>query len=165
MFVCIALADACVFSLDEGPGDSYATALALGLASDDQTRDAYALAVSTVLKAVGCDVLRSTLTNAQAVAVANDNERQFADAVDFDIQVSECLYDTRPEDHRQWGAVGVEKCGGIIDVCAYSSRKSTLHSIWISAEADSTCLSPCCLISSRSVPLISLLFFIKVLSI
>ena len=72
-------------SANECVVDSYATPLAVGLVSDDQTPEAYTFVLSMVLKVEGCDVFRSTLANAYAFAVADGHEHLFAAAVDFDI--------------------------------------------------------------------------------
>ena len=128
--------------MSEGAGDAYASALAIGLASDDATRAAYAVAISKVLKAEGCEAFRPTLADAQAVAIADGRERDFVDAIDFDVQIAECLFDSCAGNALPCCETGVVKCACTDSGCAFSLFKSTPRNIWTATEDDSKCMCP-----------------------
>jgi len=137
-----AIADAYAIAVSEGAGDAYANALAIGLASDDATRSAYAVAVSKVLKAEGCEAFRPTLAEAQAVAIADGTERDFVDAIDFDVQIAECLFDMCDGNALACCEPGVVQCECRDTGCSYSLFKSTPRNIWTLVEDDSKCMCP-----------------------
>ena len=138
-----AVADAYAIAVSEGAGDAYARALALGLASDEATRGAYAFAVSKVLKAEGCESFRPTLASAEAVAIADGNQRDFVDAVDFDVQIAECLLESCSGAVLSCCETGATECDCSEDgACAYTLWKSTPRNIWNAVEDDAICICP-----------------------
>lgn len=138
----LAIADAYAIAVSDGAGDAYANAIAIGLASDDAIRSAYAVAVSKVLKAEGCESFRPTLAEAQAVAIADGSERDFVDAIDFDIQIAECLFESCSGDALPCCETGVVACACTDSGCAYTLFKSTPRNIWSASDDDVKCMCP-----------------------
>lgn len=137
-----ALANSYSVAISEGAGDAYSEALAIGLASEGATRSAYAVAVSKVLKSEGCAAFKPTLASARAVAVADGTERDFVDALDYDVQVAECLFDTCADAVLACCQSGEMECQCGDSGCGYTVWKSTPRFIWSSTSDSTKCLCP-----------------------
>eukprot|EP00210_Caulerpa_lentillifera_P006082 g5811.t1 len=129
-------------AISEGAGDAYSEALAIGLAKPGAVRNAFAVAISKVLKDEGCKAFKPTLASSRAVAIANETERDFMDALDYDIQVAECLLDACDNTVLTCCQSGDMECECGDSGCAYTVWKSTPRFIWSDASDSSKCLCP-----------------------
>ncbi|GMH42979.1 hypothetical protein BSKO_10901 [Bryopsis sp. KO-2023] len=133
------LSDVFVKSVNEGAGVAVAQGIADGVAAGGEVQKGIVAAIAKIVKESGCDAIKPALATAFAQASAADKAQGFADALDVDVEVSECLYPKCSDDRRHCCASPEDesKCA------AFSTFKTTPRIILSCKSCDSKqCICP-----------------------
>lgn len=125
-----AIVEARAVAKNRGEGTAFARAAAVGIVRGDETAKAFAEAMSILVENQGCENVKPTLAEARATAIADGKERNFVDAFDSFVGVSECLYPTCTGDRKECCSVSGDKCKCENGSCAFSLFKSAPKKLW-----------------------------------
>lgn len=118
---------------NEGDGLAFAEAIAVGVVSEDlKVQSVFATAISKIIKEEGCEVVKPVLSEARAVAVGDEKEKVFVEALDVDVKIAECLFDACKGD-------ALKCCQG--EKCEFEIWRSVPIEIWELGDAEK-CICP-----------------------
>ncbi|GMH37727.1 hypothetical protein BSKO_05600 [Bryopsis sp. KO-2023] len=137
-----AIVEAHAVAKNRGEGTAFARAAAVGVVRGDEAARAYAEAISILVKDQGCANVKPILAEAEATAIADGKERNFVDAFDSFVGVSECLYSACDGERAQCCSQSGDKCKCENGNCAFSLFKSAPKKLW---KCNSDCGESMCI--------------------